>query len=227
MGRFTPRAETYTASRAYVTINGTNLETAHGMHLTEYSVGTPVPLVKLIDVPGRAGKLDATLALNGKVNYITRPVTAKFHVRNSPYPDFQTLLSTLLALFNGTESKMVFSTDPDWYYKGRFLVDTKKSNPITATITISCKEAYPYKLEESTVEDTISNAKDVYCTGKDYNGAVTIRTSAVMQVTFGGATYQLATGDNIVREIHFSSGSNRLRFTGTGTVKITFERGIL
>lgn len=225
--RYFSKAGTYTASRAYVTVNGKNLAQEYGMNLTSYSVGTPVPLVKLIDVPGRPGKLDATLALNGKVNYSTRPVTAEFHLRNSTYPDFQTLLSNLLKLFNGTESKVVFSTDPDWYYKGRFTIDVKKSNPITATVTLSCQEAFPYKLESITVEDTISSSKYVYCTGKDYNGSVTIYASASMQVTFSGTTYQLKSGDNLIPEIHFANGSNSLRFAGTGTVRITYERGIL
>lgn len=225
--RYISKAGTYAASRAFVTVNGTDLAQTYGMHLTSYSVGTPVPLVKLIDVPGRPGKLDATLALNGKVNYTTRPVTAEFHLRDSTYPAFQTLLSTLLRLFNGTESKMVFSTDPAWYYKGRFTVDTKKSSPITATITLGCKDAFPYKLETITVEDTISSSKYVYCTGKDYNGSVTIYASASMQVTFGGVTYQLKSGNNFIPEIHFSNGSNSLRFAGTGTVRITYERGIL
>lgn len=224
--RYETRPETYNASRAYVTLGEKNLAETYGMHLISYNVGTPTPLVKLIDVPGRPGKLDATLALNGKVNYTTRKVTAEFHVRYNPYPDFETLLSTLLALFNGKESKMVISTDPDWYYKGRFTIDRKKSNPITSRITITCKEAFPYKLEEITVEDTISSSKYVYCTGKEYNGTLTIYASAAMQVTFSGSTYQLAAGNNIVREIHLNSGSNSLRFVGTGTVKITYERGI-
>lgn len=224
--RYETRAETYKAKRAYVTLGGKNLAETYGMNLVSYSTGVPTPLVKLIDVPGRPGKLDATLALNGKVNYTSRPVTAEFHVRYNPYPDFETLVSTLSALFNGVESKMVFSTDPDWYYKGRFVIDKKKSNPITSTITISCKEAFPYKLEEVTVEDTISSSKYVYCTGKEYNGAPTIYASVAMQVTFSGTTYQLKAGNNIIREIHFNSGSNSLRFLGTGTVRITYERGI-
>lgn len=225
--RYFSKDETYTARRAYVTINETNLAQTYGMLLTSYSVGTPVPLVKLIDVPGRPGKLDATLALNGKVNYTTRPVTATFHVRNNPYPDFQTLTSTLFKLFNGTESKVIFSTDPSWYYKGRFTINATKTNPITSTITISCNEAFPYKLEETTVEGSISSSGYIYCTGKDYNGMVTIYASAAMQVTFSGTTYQLVSGNNVIREIHFVSGQNSLRFVGTGTVKITYERGIL
>jgi len=214
-------------SRAYVTINGTNLDTTYGLGLTEYSVGTPTPLLNLIAVPGRPGKLDATLALNGKVNYTTRPVTAEFHVRNNPYPDFHTLLSNLLALFNGTESKVVFSTDPDWYYKGRFTIDADKTNEVSSTIVIKCDDAFPYKLEEYTQTGTLSGGTGtLFCVGKDYNGTVTINVSAAMSLTFGGNTYQLASGNNVIREIHIAKGNNSLSFTGTGTVRVTYERGI-
>ena len=221
------RQESRTNSHAYATLNGTNLLTAYAMELLSYDVGSPEPIIKLIEVPGKPGKLDATLALNGKVNYLNRSVTAEFHIRDITQDAFQTLISTLFKLYQGTESKLSFSNDPNWYYKGRFKVSPSKSNPVTGNITLECDNAFPYKLESVTVEDTISSSKYVYCTGKDYNGAVTIYASAAMSVTFGGTTYQLSAGNNSVPEIHFASGSNSLRFVGTGTVRITYERGVL
>lgn len=221
------RQESRNNSHAYATLNGTNLLTTYAIELQSYDVGTPEPVIKLIEVPGRPGKLDATLALNGKVNYSSRKVSATFHIRDITYDAWITLLSTLFKLFDGTESKMIFSNDPNWYYKGRFTVSPSKSNPVTGNITIECDNAFPYKLETVTVEDTISSSKYVYCTGKDYNGAVTIYSSVAMSVTFSGTTYQLSAGNNTVPEIHFASGSNSLRFVGTGTVRITYERGVL
>ena len=224
--RYSARAETYKSERAYVTLNGINLAQEYGMNLVSYSTGSPTPLIKLIDVPGKPGKLDATLALNGKVNLTSRTVKAEFHIRNNEYSDFETLLSTLSPIINGTESKIIFSTDPDWYYKGRFKITPKKTNPVSSSITITCADAFPYKLEEHSVSTTISGSKTVSCEGREYNGDLTITVSAAMQITFGGQTYQLAKGENIVREIHLSSGSNSLKFTGTGTVDIKYERGI-
>jgi len=215
-------------SKAYVTLNGVNLLATHMMNLVSYEIGSPVPLVKIITVPGRPGNLDATLALNGKVNYVSRPITARFHIRNNPYDAWHTKLSTLLKLFDGVESKMVFSTDPDWYYKGRFTFELEKTSEVSSFITLTCDDAFPYKLEDITVSDTISGSKYVYCTGKDYNGTVTIySSSSSMSVRFGSQTYQLRSGNNVIREIHLSSGSNSLYFTGTGSVRITYERGVL
>lgn len=221
------RQESRTNSHAYAMLNGTNLLTTYAMELQSYDVGTPEPMIKLIEVPGKPGKLDATLALNGKVNYISRKVSATFHIRDITQDAWLTLLSSLYKLYAGTESKLVFSNDPNWYYKGRFTVSGSKSNPVTGTITIECENAFPYKLESVTVEQSISSSGYVYCTGKDFNGAVTIYASVAMSVTFSGTTYQLSAGNNYIPEIHFSSGSNSLRFVGTGTVRVTYERGIL
>lgn len=228
MSRFyLTRKEKRKNSHAYATINGINLLTEYKMKLLSYEVGSPVPLIKLIDVPGRAGKLDATLALNGKVNYTTRPVSAVFHIRNITYEDWHILLSELHSLFQGTESKLIFSTDSRWHYKGRFTIVPEKTNPVTGKITIQCSEAFPYKLEDYEVQATISSSRYVTCIGETYNGTVTIYASTAMSVTFAGVTYQLVTGHNIMWDIHIKKGNNSLRFVGTGTVKISYERGIL
>lgn len=228
MSRFyLTRKEKRKNSHAYATINGINLLTEYKMELLSYEMGNPVPLIKLIDVPGRAGKLDATLALNGKVNYTTRSVSATFHVRDITYEDWHTLISGLYALLQGTESKLSFSTDPRWHYKGRFTVVSEKTNPVTGQIKIECSEAYPYKLEDYEVQATISSSKYVTCVGETYNGTITIYASAAMSVTFAGMTYQLVTGNNIMWDIHIKKGNNSLRFVGTGNIKITYERGIL
>lgn len=210
----------------YVTLNNVNLEQEYGMKLTEFAISSPSPITKYIDVPGRPGKLDATLALNGKVNLSTRKVSATFHVRDCTYSDWHTLLSALNTAFNGIESKIVFSSDPDWYYKGRFKIDTKKSNQITSTITISCNEVFPYKLEYVEESHTVTSSVQFSIVGKEYNSTMTIRSSSVLSLVFEGTTYQIIPGTNMMYAIHLKNGNNTLYFSGTGSVTILFERGV-
>lgn len=233
-------------SRAFVEINGINMRLQYGLNLVSYSVGSPVPDIRLIEVPGRPGKLDATLALNGKVNYISRPIEIVFHIRNNSYEDWHAMLSELFELFDGTELNVVFSTDQSWFYRGRFTIDPVKTNEVTSQVTITCEDAFPYKLDASgltsgwqfnpavfaigvthTPDKTISSSGDVVCIGYDYNGTVTIYTSTSMSVTFDSVTYQLASGKNTIREIHFAKGENTLHFVGSGRVRVEYERGIL
>lgn len=214
--------------RATVTIDGVNLETAYGLKLTEYDIGSPTILTNYIDVPGRPGMLDATLALNGKVNYTKRSVSAEFHVSDLTHDGYADLMQTLRTKYHGVEAKMKFSFDSDWYYKGRFEVSGTKSNDVSADIEISSSNVFPYKLEETTVSKTVGSSSSVTLVGKAYNGALTINASvASMTVTFAGATYTLAKGNNLVPEIHLSEGNNTLTFKGSGTVKVTYERGVL
>lgn len=213
--------------KAYVTINGTNLLTTYAMELMTKKIGEAVPDIKIIEVPGRPGGLDATLALNGKVNYLYRPIEMVFHIRDITEEDFDTLCSTLSAKFNGTLSKVVFSTDPDWYYKGRFKIDKERTNAVTATITMTCEKAFPYKLETFSVTGESSSSLWVNCIGKDYNGPVTANASAAVSITANSKTYSLAAGDNELPEVILSKGSNQVRISGAATVTFTYERGIL
>lgn len=232
------------SSKAYVLLGGHNSYEDFGMNLVSYDIGNPVPLTNYIDVPGRPGMLDATLALNGKVNYINRSVSMEFRVVHNPYKDWHTLISNLWAILEGIETQVVFCNDPEWYYKGRFSVSSEKSNEVTSTVTISCEYTFPYKLDNTgenynwdfdptdftasqDPDIKISSSGTVTCEGYAYNGIVTIYSSAVMQVAFDGTTYQLAVGENIMYEIHLEEGSNSLVFTGTGTVRIMYERGVL
>lgn len=215
-------------TREYITLDGTNLENEYGLKLTDYDIGAPTVLTNYIDVPGRPGMLDATLALNGKVNYQNRTVSCTFHVSNLRHEEYTELLNTLLTAYQGVEAKMVFSFDPDWYYKGRFEITGTKSNDVAADITFSSSYVFPYKLEKVTEEKAISTSGTVTLTGKAYNGMLTVNASvASMTVTYAGTTYTLAKGDNKLPEIHLKEGSNSLTVKGSGTVKFTYERGVL
>lgn len=220
--------ETRTYKRAYVTLDEDNLEEDWGLKLTDYDIGDPDILTKYIDVPGRPGMLDATLALNGKVNYTKRTITAEFHVSNTTRRQFAVLMRQLWASYHGIENQLVFSFDSGWYYKGRFEISGEMKSDVSADIKITCKNTFPYKLKAEKVTASIGSSTAVTCTGSAYTGALTINcTVASNTVTFGGTTYTLVKGDNLVPEIHLSSGSNTLTFKGSGTVTITYERGVL
>lgn len=220
--------ETQAYKRAYAMLGNENLENLYGLKLKSYSIGSPYILTNYIDVPGRAGKLDATLALNGKVNYTVRSVSAQFHVSNLRHDAYTELLEKLYKRYHGTENKLAFSFDPDWYYKGRFEVSGTKENDISADIEFTSDNVFPYKLEQTTVSASVSISTSVTLLGKAYNSALTINAStASMTVTFAGTTYTLVKGDNLVPELHLSEGDNVLTFQGLGTVRVTYERGVL
>lgn len=131
--------------RTYVTINGTDMRT-YGLELTDYRIGAPVPVTSYIDVPGRNGRLDISDALGGYISYSHREIELHFHIRKN-YAEWHNLISVLSTAFDGVESKIVFSKDPDWYYKGRFEIDFFKSNPISGDVVMSCRNCDPFKMQ--------------------------------------------------------------------------------
>ena len=207
--------------------DGINLKTEYGVNLVSYSVGTPVPMIKTIQVPGRPGQLDATLALNGRVNYISRPVSARFHVRNNPYERWHPLLSKLLKLFNGTEIRMSFSTDPGWYYKGRFILTPEKTGEVNSYFTLSCEEAFPYKLTLSETDWHIRESHHFNLEGHDYNSALKVNATAEMTMTLNGVTALITAGENLLREFRLAPGENYGQIDGTGYVSVRYESGVL
>ena len=54
-----------------------------------------------------------------------------------------------------------------------------------------------------------------------------ITTTTGMKVTFNGRSYNLSKGVNIIDDIVMVSGENVLTFTGTGTVTIEYNGGVL
>lgn len=230
------------STRAYVMINGTNIEeTVYDgayLKLTDYSIGSPTPLTKYIDVPGRPGMLDATLALNGKVNYTKRSISAKFHVTNIDHEKFKTIMETDLWMsYQGQEIKLGFSFDEDegWYYKGRFTFTGKMTSDVSADIEMSSDNVFPYKLRTEKYTISLSTTKTANVWAFHYVGLVTINcTQASCTVTYNGSTYTLVKGDNVIPELHLTcadknhlGATSTMTFTGSGTITITYETGVL
>lgn len=214
--------------RTKVLLNGVNLDEVYGLKLTAYDIGTPEPVLNYIDVPARAGMLDATLALNGKVNYRSRPVSATFHVTGLRHDGYATLMAELNRLYQGIEAKMVFDFDPDWYYKGRFIVTGAKVTDVSADIVISCENAHPYKLREMAYAFVVLGETETFnVDGDDYTGAVHIVNDTMSSVRYNGHTYQLKEGENIIPEIHIKKGTSSMKFNGSGTAYVTYESGVL
>lgn len=235
-------AKRKSSTRAYVTINGTNIEeTSYDgayLKLTDYSIGSPTPLTKYIDVPGRPGMLDATLALNGKVNYTKRSISAKFHVTNINHEKFKEIMeSDLLMPYQGQEIKLGFSFDENenWYYKGRFMFTGKMTSDISADVEMKSDNVFPYKLRTEKQVVSLSTTKTATVWAYQYVGLVTINcTQASCTVTYNGSTYTLVKGDNVIPELHLTCADKNylgaistMTFTGSGTITITYETGVL
>lgn len=204
----------------------------------------PEPKLELVDIPGMNGKIDLTEA-NGPVCYKNRTVTLTFSL-DTDYTKWHILSSQIARELHGKQKKCILPDDPNFYYFGRFQLETSKDNDVITDITIT-GDVEPFKLErQSSLEPwlwdpfsfvngvirnygniTINDTGSINIIGLDKPVVPIIIVDRDMKVTFEGQTYELKTGTNIEYNIITSEGDNILTFTGSGEVSIDYRGGML
>lgn len=105
-------------------------------------VSPPSPKTQAVEIPGANGQIDMTEALTGYPLYSNRTGSFEFIVVNDTYSlveyheDWAEVYSEISNYLHGRKMKMVLEDDPDWYYEGRFAVNSWKSGDHFSNITI-------------------------------------------------------------------------------------------
>lgn len=233
----------------YHSITLGNKNTWDDWHLipkTRPLVNPPQVKTNYIDIPGGDGVLDLTTALSGRPLYKNRTGSWEFIVENG-FKSWSSLFSEIMGYLQGQQMRATLEDDPLYYYEGRFSVNAWKSDPYYSLIVIDY-DVGPYKREvdghnDKWLWDTfnfetgiiynyknlpVSGSLNVTVIGSMMPSVPTIITTATgMKVTFGSKTYNLSKGVNIIDDIVMVSGENILTFTGTGTVTIEYNGGVL
>lgn len=117
-----------------------------------------------IDIPGGNGTLDLSESLSGYPVYKNRTGSFTFRVMND-YVEWHERYSEIMEYLHGKRMKAILYDDPDWFYEGRFAIDSWTSQPTWSEITIKY-DVHPYKwsVELSTDPwrwDTFNFEKDI------------------------------------------------------------------
>ena len=198
-----------------------------------------------IEIPGGDGVLDLTTSLAGRPTYSNRTGSFEFAVEND-YRDWAVLFSEIMAYLHGQAMRAILvDDDPEYYYEGRFSVNTWKSDPGYSKITIDYsvgpyKKAVndedwlwdPFNFERDIVREyrnkEVNGTLDMLVLGDMYTTIPTITSSVEdMQVTLGSITHSLSAGTNWFPDFVLQNGENWFKFKGNGIVSIEFIRGRL
>ena len=106
-------------------------------------IAPPNPKTVYNDMPEADGSIDLTDYLTGNVHFENRKITCVFNVLDAR-EYWSSKYSEILNYLHGKRMKLIFDEDPDYYYIGRFKVDSWDSEEKVSTITISC-EVEPWK----------------------------------------------------------------------------------
>ena len=198
-----------------------------------------------VEIPGGDGILDLTTAMTGKPMYSNRTGSWEFYVENG-FKDWTVLYSEIMMYLHGKEMRAVLDDDTAYYYEGRFTVNQWRSDPAQSLIVIDYN-VKPYKQYAASDENwlwdpfnfetgviryyknlPVKGTLTIVVIGDVMDSVPTIVSSvAGMRVTFGGVTYTLQRGANVINSIVVTQGDNPFTFTGTGTVSIQFVGGRL
>lgn len=226
---------------------GVSKKTLEDWKLKCYDLQISFPSAKtyLVDIPGRDGKIDLTESMTGEVKFNNRTISLSFDYQGD-YFDWNRKISEIANFLHGKRTKIFISTDMYYYYIGRVVIDTKKSNIADCQITLTC-DVEPYKLESiSSTDDwlwdsfdfevgVIREYKDIVISGDTKIQVIgspkrvipVFECTDPMYVTFDNKKTLLPKGKSKVLDITITDGVNEMVFSGNGKVTIEFRGGSL
>lgn len=196
-----------------------------GIVMESREIGDAEPKIIKVEVPFANGDLDLTDYF-GDVRFNNRTIKMKFSVLDKvPFETY----SAVCRLVNGQLMKLTFSDDPNFYYLGRASVSslTKSKALYSFTVTADCKPFKFYQDEKVVTASPAGAAVDVTCSNRGYKVIPTIETTADINIIFGNNSYAINAGTHILTDIVLETGDNVLTISGTATVKIKYQEGVL
>lgn len=214
------------------------------LRITSINIDMPDVKTEKIDLPGADGYVDMTDYFGAK--YENRKIKITGDLEDKSYGGWMNSISQISNYIHGKKRKLVLDWDAGFYYVGRGKCEYDKDNRIYSEITLTF-DCEPYKYEftatdEDWVWDTfdfetgvIREYANMQVTGSLIFNAVgypmpvvpKIVASTDMTVTFDGTTYSLKAGTNYFPDIEIKEGDNRLVFTGTGVITVSYRGGSL
>ncbi len=210
----------------------------------DVEIGAPSAKVKQITVPGRNGLLDLTSSLTGSdtPKYDNRVVRLTFVLIDKSITRWSTVDSAIKNYCHGKTMDVVLDSDPGWYWRGRCTVTTTKEDAVYSKFVIEM-DAEPFKYDINSSDSdwiwdtlnfetgvireyrniSVSGSKTITVIGTAIESIPTITVSVAMILKFNNVTYNLKAGANKISDILIKDGENKLLFTGTGTVTISYK----
>lgn len=215
-----------------------------GLKLETIQLSFPEAKTDQIDVPGANGIIDLT-EVNGQVCYKNRTMTLTFSL-DDDYVEWHLLSSRIAKALHGKVIKCILPDDPNYYYEGRFSLNSKKTNDVITDIVIT-GDVHPFKLDvyssseewlwdpfsfedgiiRSYHDIEISGTTSVSVIGSEMPVVPKFICSTDMDLEFNSSVFHLSAGETTDYDIILSEGENQLIFTGHGTVTIEYRGGIL
>ena len=222
--------------KTYHTLNNWDLALGNNNY-----IGDPEMETTYIKIPGRTGLIDATEAISGRRVFRKRALSFELGgIRDRL--DWDSVISAFRNNVDGRICRLTLDNDKSHYWRGRVYIKGFDRFRELGTFKLSVPMADPYKYSKTSsaepwlwdpfnfetgvirdyrklvVDGTLSITFDN--TSSDTIVPIIYASTNSLTMTFGGNTYALNRGPNVIDGVVFAVGSNALSFAGSGTISI-------
>lgn len=191
--------------------------------LVKADIPLPLPKTSGVDIKGADGLLDLT-EVSGDVKYQNRTCKLHFELMNTDnYDDLKSEISNYL---HGKNITFIKTNDSNFYYYGRASVNEWECSKQTGRFVITVNaEPYKYEVNMSTQTVIVNNVTEIVIIPNLRKRVCPIlEVTGTVKMTFNGNEYTLNSGVQQIVNFTLNEGDNTVKFSGNGTVKITYRR---
>lgn len=172
----------------------------------------PAPVkTYVIDIPGSHGEVDLTDAFLGDAAYGNREFSFAFELLNETL-DIEDVRDRVVALLHGKEKDFALTFDEGYTYRGRFFVDSTKTNGPVQRFVVRVN-AQPFKTKGMKTEFVgIHGGVVAYLSSGRKMVQPTFEFSADTVVVFEGRRYVVPAGTWKLEDVWFKEGVNAVTF---------------
>lgn len=195
--------------------------------MTARNIGNAAVDENYVKIPGGHGEKDLTEAF-GEVKYSPRTLSPTFDMFHKP-SEWMRLRDEITNYLHGKKMKIIYDTDPDYYYYGRCKVADFSIDYTVAHIQIEAKcEPYKYKLNPTIISHEVSKGETYTYSNENKTVVPILKLSDSMTLEFNGNTYSMSAGTYTNLAIEFVQGDNEIKvIDGSGTLTVTYQEAKL
>ena len=214
---------------------GDYITAEYGWTLTKWELSAPEQKTTYVEKTGGDGSWDLSTVLTGGLpRYKDRKLTATFECSEGTREDREELINSMVNQLDGLEWKIVPPDRPEHYLVGRVHVAVNQNSLSWAMVTVTATVSPWLYSEKTTINELSTNSsatQSVELVNKGRLAVVPVLTATagskivlqfgdISSTLTGGGTYEWA-------GMLLTPGKHILRYSGSGTFRISYREAVL
>lgn len=213
---------------------GDYITAEYGWTLTGWELSAPEQKTTYVEKTGGDGSWDLSTVLTGGLpRYKDRRLTATFECSEGTRDHREEIINHMVNLLDGLEWKIVPPDRPEHYLVGRVHVAVNQNSLSWAMVTVTATVSPWLYSKKETIVDLSTNSSAVKSVELINNGRLalvpilTASAGSSIVLQFGNISSTLTGGTYEWAGLLLTPGRHILRYSGTGSVRISYREAVL